>query len=122
MKKIFIIDDEPQILFISASRLKANGYAVETALSGKEALEMIRKEPPDLVLLDYVMPEMDGAEVLDQLKSDSSTRQVPVLMFTADVNKVRIAEFKARGAADCLYKPFLPEELLAKVHEILGKD
>jgi len=121
MKKILIIDDEPQILVVSAARLKANGYTVVTALAGEQGLEKARKEIPDLILLDHVMPEMDGGEVLDLLKKDPVTKHIPVVMFTADVNKVKIEDFRERGATDCLYKPFVPEEFLAKVKEVLGK-
>ena len=121
MKKILIIDYEPQILMVSAVRLKANGYDVVTALSGEQGLAKARKEIPDLVLLDQVMPEMNGAEVLERLKDDPITKHIPVIIFTADVHKVKAAEFHARGAAGCFYKPFISEDLLAKVKEILNK-
>ncbi len=121
MEKILIIDDEPQILLVSAARLKANGYDVITAPSGEKGLKRAQKEIPDLVLLDYVMPEMDGGEVLDRLKKDPVTKHIPVIMFTADVIKVKVGEAQMRGAADCIFKPFLPKELLAKVKEALSK-
>lgn len=121
MKKILIIDDEPQILLLSANRLEVNGYTVVTASSGEQGLKRIKKEMPDLVLLDQVMPGMNGWEVLDRLKKDPLTRDIPVLMFTADVKKVNVGEAQMRGAADCLFKPFFPEELLAKVKEVLNK-
>ena len=121
MKKILIIDDEPQILLVSAARLKANGYAVVTAPSGEQGLKKAQEEIPDLVLLDYVMPEMDGEEVLDRLKKDPVTRHIPVIMFTADTKRVKVGEFQTHGATGCLYKPFLPEEILVKVQEVFGK-
>jgi len=121
MKKILIIDDEPQILLLAATRLKANGYDVVTALSGEQGLKKARTKLPDLVLLDHVMPDMDGGEVLDCLKTDPAMQHIPVIMFTADVNKVKAAEFRVRGAVDCFYKPFIPQELLAKVKEVLGE-
>lgn len=121
VKKILIIDDEPQFLFISAARLEANDYTVITALSGKQGLEKARKEIPDLILLDHVMPEMDGGEVLDRFKKDPVTKHIPVVMFTAAVSEVKVGEFQMRGAADCFYKPFLPTEFLAKIKEILDK-
>ena len=120
MKKILIIDDEPQILLLSATRLKAEGYAVVTAATGEEGLEKVQKEIPDLILLDYVIPEMDGGEVLDRLKKDPSTKHIPVIIFTADAKRVKVEEFQMRGAVDCLYKPFTPEELLRKVREALS--
>ena len=121
MKKILIIDDEPQILLVAANRLKANGYAVVTALSGEQGVKKAKKEMPDLVLLDHVMPEMDGREVLGLLKQDPVTKHIPVLMFTANVKEVKVGEFQMQGAEDCLYKPFSSKELLDKVKEVLDK-
>ncbi len=121
MKKILIIDDELQILLVAATRLKANGYAVVTALSGEQGLKKAKKEMPDLVLLDHVMSEMDGDEVLNRLKKDPVTKSIPVIMFTADIKRVKVGEYQSRGAADCVFKPFLPEELLSKIQEVLGE-
>ncbi len=120
IKKILIIDDEPQIVLLSVRRLTANGYAVVTASSGEQGLKKARKEMPDLILLDQVMPGMDGWGVLDRLKKDPLTKHIPVLMFTADVKKVKVGEAQMRGAVDCLFKPFSSEELLAKVKEVLS--
>jgi two-component system alkaline phosphatase synthesis response regulator PhoP len=121
MKKILIIDDEPQIVLLSAHRLEVNGYAVITASSGEQGLKKAKKEMPDLILLDQVMPEMDGWEALERLKKDSLTKSIRVLMFTADVKKVKVGEAQMLGAVGCLFKPFSPEELLAKVKEVLHK-
>lgn len=121
MKKILFIDDEVQILMLASARLKANGYAVVTASSGEIGLKLARKECPDLIFLDYIMPEMGGDEVLKQLKADPATKRIPVVMFTADIKRVKVGEQQLRGAADCLFKPFLPEELLSKTQEILGR-
>jgi CheY-like chemotaxis protein len=121
MKKILVIDDEPQILLMVSARLKANGYDVFTAFSGEQGLKRAKKEIPDLVLLDHVMPEMDGDEVLERLKKDAVTKSIPVVMFTADIKRVKVGEYQARGAVDCIYKPFLPEELLAMVKKVLEK-
>lgn len=121
MKKILVIDDEPQILLMVSTRLKAGGYDILTAFSGEQGLKRAKKEVPDLILLDHVMPEMDGDEVLERLKKEPSTKNIPVVMFTADIKRVKVGEYRARGAVDCIYKPFLPEELLSKVQEVLGK-
>lgn len=120
MKKILVIDDEPQILLMVSTRLKANGYVIVTAFSGEQGILRAKKEQPDLILLDHVMPEMDGDEVLERLKKEPATKRIPIVMFTADVKRVKVGEYQVRGAADCLFKPFLPEELLAKVQEVLG--
>jgi two-component system, OmpR family, alkaline phosphatase synthesis response regulator PhoP len=121
MEKILVIDDEPEILLMISTRLKANGYAVVTASSGAQGLKEAKAGSPDLIFLDYVMSEMNGAEVLARLKEDPATKDIPVVMFTADIKRVKVAEFQELGAADCIYKPFLPDELLAKVRAILGK-
>jgi two-component system, OmpR family, alkaline phosphatase synthesis response regulator PhoP len=73
------------------------------------------------VLLDYVMPDMDGGEVLDLLKNDPVTKSIPVLIFTANVKEVKVGEVQMRGAEDCLFKPFTGKELLDKVKEVLDK-
>jgi len=121
MRKILIIDDEPQILLLSATRLKANGYIVTTVLSGEQGLKEAQREMPDLILLDHLMPGMDGGEVLDYLKKDPVTKHIPVLMFTANVKEVKAEEFQMQGAVGCLFKPFSSEELLNKVKEVLDK-
>lgn len=120
MKKILVIDDEPQILLMIASRLKANGYTVVAASSGEQGLKLAKQECPDLIFLDHVMPEMDGDEVLGLLKGDPAVKAIPVVMFTADIKRVKVGEYQLRGAAGCLFKPFLPGELLSKIEEILG--
>jgi CheY-like chemotaxis protein len=120
-KTILVIDDEPQILWIASTRLQSGGHAVITALSGEQGLKKAQKEIPDLILLDHVMPEMNGDEVLARLKKDPATRHIPVVMFTADVKRVKVGEYQSQGAADCLFKPFTPEELLSKIQEVLDK-
>ncbi|MEI7750958.1 MAG: response regulator [Candidatus Omnitrophota bacterium] len=121
MKKILIIDDEPQILMVVGTRLKINGYAVVTALTGEQGIEKAIKELPDMILLDHVMPGMDGGEVLDCLKKNPVTKPIPVLMFTANVKEVKVGDVQRRGAEDCLYKPYSSEQLLSKVKEVLDK-
>jgi CheY-like chemotaxis protein len=121
VKKILIIDDEPQILLVVSMRLKVNGYAVVTALSGELGLEKAGTELPDLILLDHILPGMNGWEVLEHLKNDPLTKHIPVVLFTANVQEIKVGEAQTRGAEDCLFKPFSPQELLAKVGEVLGK-
>lgn len=118
-KKILVIDDEAAILLLTASRLEANGFSVITASSGKCGLAAARREMPDLVLLDYVMPEMNGGEVLDLLKKDPITKLIPVIMFTADVKSVKVGEILTRGAVGCLFKPFSQKDFLSMVQAAL---
>jgi two-component system alkaline phosphatase synthesis response regulator PhoP len=121
-KTILVIDDEPHILLMVSTRLIANGYVVITAFSGEEGLQKAKSEAPDLVLLDHVMSGMDGDEVLERLKKNPVLKSIPVVMFTADVKKVKVGEYQLRGAEDCLFKPFTSEELLSVVRKILRQE
>jgi OmpR family response regulator RpaB len=121
-KKILVVDDEPGILKVTSLRLKKLGYNVLTAVDGKEALDTIRNENPDLVLLDLVMPFMNGAEVCEQIKNDETLKHIPIILFTASGSGAMTAEkIKEVGADDYIVKPFEPEELADKVEEILAQ-
>jgi CheY-like chemotaxis protein len=103
-----------------ANRLRANGYETATALSGARGLEFALRSKPDLILLDSVMPEMPGEEVLYRIRQDGELRGIPVIMLTADVKKTAVSEFRLRGAKEVVFKPFTPEELLQTVRKVLG--
>jgi len=121
-KKILVVDDEPDILKVTSIRLKKLGYNVLTAVGGKEALDTMRSENPDLVLLDLVMPFMNGAEVCEQIKNDKTLKHIPIILFTASGNGAMTAEqIKKIGADDYIVKPFEPEELMGKVEDILAQ-
>jgi OmpR family response regulator RpaB len=121
-KKILVVDDEPGILKVTSIRLKKLGYNVLTAVGGKEALDTMRRENPDLVLLDLVMPFMNGAEVCEQIKNDKTLKHIPIILFTASGSGAMTAEkIKTVGADDYIVKPFEPEELTDKVEEILDR-
>ena len=121
-KKILVIDDEPDILKVTSIRLKTLGYDVLTAVDGRQALDTMRSENPDLVLLDLVMPFMNGAEVCEQIKNDKVLKHVPVILFTASGNGAMTAEqIKKIGADDYIVKPFDPEEFRIKVEKILAQ-
>jgi DNA-binding response OmpR family regulator len=120
-KRILLVDDEPQIVMLVASRLKASGYDVITAVDGEDGLCQAQAEHPDLIILDLMMPKKDGYEVCAILKGDARYQKIPVLLFTAKAGK----EEKRVGLEDCgadgfLTKPFEPEALLSKVSEMLG--
>jgi len=83
IQKILLVDDEPQLVVLASGRLKANGYDVITAPNGIVCLEKAKKELPDLILLDMMMPKMDGYQTLEKLKEDESTKQIPVVVFSA---------------------------------------
>jgi CheY-like chemotaxis protein len=121
-KTILVVDDEPDILRVTSIRLKKLGYNVLTAVDGKQGLDTMRREKPDLVLLDLVMPSMDGAEVCEQLKNDKVLKHVPIILFTAGGSPAMTDEkVKQFGADDYIVKPFEPEEFTGKVEKILAQ-
>lgn len=118
-KKILIVDDEPDILRLTSLRLRKLGYDVLTAADGKEALDAIRNGNPDLVLLDLLIPFMNGAEVCEQIKNDKTLKHIPIILFTAHSDTMTIEKAKILGADDYITKPFDPDELIAKVDKAL---
>ena len=117
-KKILIIDDEPDILKVTTFRLEKNGYKVFAAVNGKEALDLLRKQTPDLILLDLVLPRMSGHELCKHIKAQEKLKDIPIVLFTASSTSVK-EKARALGADDFLLKPFSPEELLNKIKEFL---
>lgn len=113
--RILIVDDEPRIVNFLRSKLRASGYEVLTATNGVEGLEQAQAQEPDLIVLDLLMPKMDGLEMLKQLRSFST---VPVIILTAkgtDTDRIKGLEL---GADDYLPKPFNPDELVARIEAI----
>ncbi len=117
-KKILAVDDEKHIVRLVQVNLERAGYAVVTANDGKEALQKVAEENPDLVVLDVMMPYMDGFEVLQNLRRNPATREIPVIMLTAKAQDADV--FKGwQSGVDCyLTKPFNPMELLSFVKRI----
>jgi len=115
---VLVVDDEPRILRFVRAELEAAGFEVLTASDGSSALELVESHSPDLVVLDVIMPGMDGFEVLRRLRS---RRAVPVILLTArgsDADKVRGLDL---GADDYLTKPFSPDELSARIRAVLRR-
>lgn len=117
-KKILAVDDERHIVRLVEVNLQRAGYEVVTAYDGREALEKVKSENPDLVVLDVMMPYMDGFEVLKNLKSDPETADLPVIMLTAKAQDADVFRGWQSGVDCYLTKPFNPMELLTFVKRI----
>ena len=120
-KKIVLAEDEPQIAKLVEFKLKKEGYQVTWKKNGEESLKAIKEEKPDLILLDVMMPVMDGYEVLRQVKEDEQLRDIPVIMLTARAQERDVVKGIGSGAEDYITKPFHPAELLVRVKKILAR-
>ncbi len=120
-EKILIVDDEPFNVDYLEQELQESGYPTLSAFSGREALEIIHQEPPALILLDIMMPGMDGFEVLRRLKGQDATRDIPVIIISADSNLNSVVQGIQLGAEDYLPKPFEPTLLHARISSSLEK-
>ena len=118
--KILVVDDEPRNVRILQIQLNARGYTVYTAADGLQALDVVKEEMPDLILLDINMPKMDGFEVVKQVRANEATEFIPIVMITAlrDTRENRIKSIEA-GADDFIEKPFDSLEVLARVRSLL---
>ncbi|MFT4033753.1 MAG: response regulator [Siphonobacter sp.] len=116
--KILIVDDEPGIVMSLEFLMKKEGYQVYIARDGAEALEIIRKEEPNLVLLDIMMPSVDGYEVCRQVKESSDLRKTKVVFLSAKSKDTDIEKGLSLGADLYLTKPFSTRNLMAKVQEL----
>jgi two-component system, OmpR family, phosphate regulon response regulator PhoB len=119
--RILVVEDEPDILEVVLYNLKQAGFEVEAAEDGESALSRARERQPDLVLLDLMLPGIDGLEVCKLLKQDDATRGIPIIMLTARAEEVdRIVGFEL-GADDYVVKPFSPRELILRIRAILRR-
>jgi DNA-binding response OmpR family regulator len=120
-KKILIVDDEEDILHFLELVLREKGYEVATATGGHEALTKAQVDRPDLVLLDIMMPQMDGWEVLKLLRVDEGTSGIPVAMLSARTEAKDRVQGLQEGAIDYICKPFSLQELLGKIETIFSQ-
>ena len=118
---ILAVDDDIDILELVEVSLTADGFNVITASDGRSALESARDNAPDLILLDLMMPEMDGFEVIEKLKLDAATRTIPVIMLTAKAQTHEKIQGLRSGADDYITKPFQLDELTARIEAVLGR-
>src|SRR5581483_7582750 len=116
--RILIVEDDPDIAFLVQSYLEQDGFAVTACADGGAAIEMWRRQRPDLIILDLMLPGMDGIEVCRRLRTESD---VPVLMLTARADEVDKLIGLAIGADDYVTKPFAPREVVARVKAILRR-
>lgn len=119
MARILVAEDDPYNIKLLNFRLKSLGHELVFAVDGGEALKIATKEKPDLILLDIMMPVMDGLQVLRKLKSQEETKNIPVIMLTAKVQEKDIVGGLEAGAVDYVTKPFNFAELLARVNHAL---
>lgn len=120
LARILVAEDEPYILKMLDFRLKALGHEIIEAVDGGQALDLASKEKPDLVLLDVMMPVMDGFQVLRKLKSQEETKRIPVIMLTAKGQEKDIVTGLEAGATDYVTKPFSFAELIARVNRAIA--
>ena len=119
--KILVVDDEIYIVHILDFSLGMEGYEVLTALDGEQALEKARAERPDLIVLDIMMPKLDGYETCKRLKADDATKAIPVILLSAKGRNVDQKVGFEVGADDYITKPFSPRKLVERINAILGQ-
>jgi DNA-binding response OmpR family regulator len=122
-KHILCIEDEPEMIDLIRLILGRRGFDVIGAAGGKEGLEKALQKPPDLILLDLMMPDMDGWEVYQQIKADDKTKNIPVIVVTAKAQSIdKVLGLHIAKVDDYIAKPFSPQELLASVDKVFGTE
>jgi len=119
--EVLVVEDEPDIRNLIVLHLAREGFRCRTATSGGEALREARAAKPDLVILDLMLPELDGLEVCRRLRSDTATAAMPIIMLTAKADEVDRVVGLELGADDYVVKPFSPKELVARVRAVLRR-
>jgi DNA-binding response OmpR family regulator len=120
-KKILVVDDEPDVASLLTLMLKSQGYNIISAGDGQEALEKARGENPDLILLDIMLPRLDGYKVARMLKFDENFSHIPIIMLTAKIQERDKQMGMEMGANDYITKPFDTAALLTKIKDLLEK-
>jgi two-component system alkaline phosphatase synthesis response regulator PhoP len=120
--RILVVDDEIYIVHILDFSLGMEGYEVITALDGEQALEKARSEKPDLIVLDIMMPKLDGYETCKLLKAEEGTKNIPVILLSAKGRNVDQKIGFEVGADDYITKPFSPRKLVERINAILGQN
>ena len=118
-KKVLVVDDEIHIVHVVAIKLRNNGYDVISAGNGANALKLVQEEKPDIVVTDFQMPVMNGLELIENLRSDTSTENIPVILLTARGFAIDDEQKQKLRVSAILSKPFSPKELLRSIEDIL---
>lgn len=121
-KRVLVVDDEPDVLLLCRVNLEFEGYEVSTAPDGEAGLEACRELKPDVVLLDVMMPKMDGWQVLEAIKADEELKHIPVVMLTAKVQDEDQIRGWSAGAAEYITKPFSPLSLSQVIGDVIAND
>jgi len=120
-ERILVVDDEPDLLELVRVNLRQASYEVETAETGREALECLRRRPPDLLVLDLMLPDLSGTDVCRQVRQDPKLAALPIIMLTAKADEVDRVVGLELGADDYVTKPFSPRELVLRVRAVLRR-
>ncbi|MCD6400765.1 MAG: response regulator [Anaerolineales bacterium] len=121
-KHIIYVEDEPEMIDLVRLILESKGYIVTGASGGRNGINLIKSQKPDLVLLDLMMPDLDGWDVYQQLKSDSSTDDIPVIVVTAKAQAIdKVLGLHIAKVNDYISKPFSPQELIQSVERVLSQ-
>lgn len=118
-KRILIVDDEPDIIKILTYRLKAKGYETFSAATGQEGVDEAHKQKPDLILLDFRLPDMEGPEIAKQIRTEEALKDTPIILITASIDNIE-EKTKECGAFDYISKPINPEILYQKIEKHIG--
>lgn len=118
-KKVLVVDDEIHIIHVVAIKLRNNGFTVITAENGAQAFERACEDKPDIIVTDCQMPVMTGLELIEKLRKNEGTKEIPVIMLTARSFTIEQEQKEQLQISECLSKPFSPKELLRSIEDIL---
>jgi CheY-like chemotaxis protein len=121
-KQILVVDDDPLMHRLFQHHLERAGYQMVSARSGREALDIATRQPPQLIVMDIMMPDMDGLEALRELKKADATKAIPVIVITANGHHIARKESEGSGAAVFLTKPFSPTQLVTEIGRLVPAD
>src|ERR1700743_751360 len=119
MKQILVVDDDQLMHRLFQHHLERAGYQMVSALNGREAIDIASRQPPQLIVMDIMMPEVDGLSALRELKKVEATKSIPVIIITANSHYLTRKEFETCGAAIYLTKPFSPTQLLNEIRNLV---